>query len=225
MSFEKVIIGNAELYCGDCMEVLPTLGKVDAVITDPPYGIGFKYTDSYKDRGGEAYIEMMRMLAPYKKAILQYPEETMKYLVPLYGAPDECFAWCYNSNIARQFRLWSFWKLDVDFKRVKVPSKNPDDARVNSMVSHYDWTTEYQQVKNVSSEKTDHPCQISSNLMRLVISFLECGDIVDPFMGSGTTGVACMNLDRKFIGIELEPKYFDIACKRIEQAQQQLKLF
>ena len=61
--------------------------------------------------------------------------------------------------------------------------------------------------------------QVSSNLMRLVISFLECGDIVDPFMGSGTTGVACINLDRKFIGIELEPKYFDIACKRIEQAQ------
>ena len=62
--------------------------------------------------------------------------------------------------------------------------------------------------------------------MNWSISFFpEAKTVLDPFMGSGTTGVACMNLGRKFIGIEKEPKYFDIACRRIEQAQQQLKLF
>lgn len=69
-----------------------------------------------------------------------------------------------------------------------------------------------------------HPTEKPETLMREIVSWT-CGDVIDPFMGSGTTGVACMNLGRKFIGIEIEPKYFDIACDRIEQAQKQQRLF
>jgi DNA modification methylase len=218
-------IGDATLYLGDCLDILPTLGPVDAVVTDPPYGIGFKYEATYKDAGGDRYVELLSVLKDKPLAVLQYPEEAMRYLVPLFGPPDECFIWVYNSNTNRQSRLWSFWNCDIDFRRVLVPAKNILDKRVNDKVAHYDWTAEFQQVKNVSEEKTDHPCQIPEGLMILIISFISAGIILDPFMGSGTTGVACARLGRKFIGIEIEPRYFEIACKRIKREYDQLALF
>ena len=220
-----VIIGNATLYLGDCREIIPTLTKVDAVVTDPPYGIGFVYGDKYSDRGGDDYMALLSALKGLPIVALQYPEETMRWLVPVFGPPDECFVWAYNANTPRQSRLWSFWGCDVDFKRVRVPAKNPTDPRVGQLVAHYDWTTDFQQVKNVSGEKEDHPCQIPTALVQLVLGFLKAQTILDPFMGSGTTGVSCMNLGRKFIGIEIEPKYFDIACRRIEDAQRQSRMF
>lgn len=219
-------IGDATLYLGDCLEILPTLGKVDCVVTDPPYGIGFNYGGPYVDAGGSAYVELLRPLCGYDLAILQYPEETMKYLVPLFGAPDECFVWAYNSNTARQSRLVSFWGCDVDFSQVRVPPKNPLDIRVSSNVSHYDWCSDIQQVKNISADKTDHPCQAPVALFDRIIRFMpSASTILDPFMGSGTTGVACANLGRKFIGIEINEQYFDIACKRVQKAYDQPDLF
>jgi site-specific DNA-methyltransferase (adenine-specific)/modification methylase len=72
----------------------------------------------------------------------------------------------------------------------------------------------------------DHPTQKPIAVMEWCLSFLpDCQTILDPFMGSGTTGVACAKLGRKFIGIEIEPRYFDIACKRIEDAYKQPDLF
>jgi DNA modification methylase len=80
-----------------------------------------------------------------------------------------------------------------------------------------------------ASEKGEsyHPCQKPVALQTWVLGlrWTPQGTILDPFMGSGTTGVACMNLGRKFIGIEIEPKYFDIACERIAQAQKQIRMF
>lgn len=215
---EEILAEGVRLILGDCREILPTLGKVDAVVTDPPYGIGFKYDGSYADLGGSKYIELLSALKPYPRCLLHYPEETMRYFVPLFGPPSECYSWVYNSNTARQSRLFSYWDIDVDFGRVKLPAKNPTDPRVAALVTSYDWTGDFQQVKNVSAEKTDHPCQIPSALMERVIRFMDADVIVDPFTGSGTTGVAAVKLGRKFIGIEVEPKYFDIACKRIEAA-------
>lgn len=219
-------IGNCKLYLGDCREILPTLGNVDAVVTDPPYGIGFEYDGEYEDFGGKKYQELMSHLRPFSKVILQYPEETMRDLVPLFGAPNDCYFWCYNSNTNRQTRMWSFWGLNPDWESVKQPCKNPTDGRVNAFVKSYDWCADLQQVKNVSQEKTPHPCQVPVELLNRIIGLLPDAQIVlDPFMGSGTTGVACINLGRKFIGIEREPKYFDIACKRIETAYKQPRLF
>lgn len=218
------IIGNATLYLADCREVLPTLSGC-TVVTDPPYGIGYAYGEAYRDKGGDEYMALLSALRGFPLAVLQYPEETMRWLVPVFGPPDECFVWAYNANTARQSRLWSFWGCDVDFKRVKVPAKNPTDPRVSALVSHYDWTTDFQQVKNVSGEKEDHPCQIPVALVERIIAFIEADTICDPFMGSGTTGVACANAGRRFVGVEVEPRYFDIACKRIAAAQSQQRLF
>lgn len=214
------------LYLGDCREVLPFLphDRV-AVVSDPPYGINYQYGDAYDDNGGEAYKALLEALKPFPRCLLQYPEETMKVFVTMFGAPDEVFTWCYNANTARQSRLFSFWGLDVDFGRVLVPAKNPTDSRVASRVSSYDWTADFQQIKNVSLEKTDHPCQVPTALMLRIIRFIEAETIIDPFMGSGTTGVAAIQAGRKFTGIEIEPAYFDIARRRIEEVLQQPDMF
>ena len=218
-------IGDATLYCGDYRDVLPTLGKVDAVVTDPPYGIGFNYKGQYKDDGGVNYQQLVCNLTNYPRVVLQYPEETMRFLVPLWGAPDDCYAWCYNSNTMRQFRLWSFWGIKPQWANVPTPAKNPTDARVANTVRSYDWCSDIQQVKNVTNEKTDHPCQIPEELVCRIVLLTGSYTILDPFMGSGTTGVACARLGRSFIGIELEPRYFDIACRRIEAEYRQPRMF
>ena len=226
MSFETVIIGDCTLIRGDCMEVLPTLGKYDAVITDPPYGIGFKYDGEYVDVGGEPYIEFMSSFNHIPSCILQYPEEMISLIVPAFGNPNKIITWCYNSNTARQHRQIGFFGLKPDLTKLKFPAKNLGDARVNALVSSYDWWSDIQQVKNVSKEKTEHPCQAPLELYRRIITVLpDAENILDPFLGSGTTGVAAIQLGRKFTGIEREPKYFDIACKRIEQAYAQGRLF
>ena len=107
--------------------------------------------------------------------------------------------------------------------KVKQPYKNPNDKRIKQLVANgskgtdiYDWW-EVQQVKNVSKEKTAHPCQMPLKVMENIIGILpEDYTIIDPFMGSGTTGVACRNLGRDFIGIEMSKEYFNIAKERIE---------
>ena len=222
---EEVIIKDCRLILGDCRDVLPTLGKFDALISDPPYGIGFKYTGEYQDNGGNDYLELLNVFKGRACALLQYPEETMRYFVPLLGVPNECVAWCYNANTQRQFRLWSFFGIKPDFNEYKIPCKNPTDKRVSPLVRGYDWFSDIQQVKNVSDEKTDHPCQVPVDSMVRIISISCAKTICDPFMGSGTTGVACANMGRKFTGIERERKYFDIACERIENAYRQERLF
>jgi DNA modification methylase len=219
-----VIIGDATLYLGDCREILPTLGKVDAVVTDPPYGIGFKYS-SYDDVGGSQYMQMISVLKGYPLALLQYPEEMMRYIVPILGAPDDCFIWCYNSMNERQSRIWGFWGIVPDWYQVYQEPKNPFDKRIVKNPRHYDWCADLQQVKNVSEDKTSHPCQLPTELVKRIIKFTKAEIVLDPFMGSGTTGVACAKLGRKFIGIEIDPGYFAIACKRIEQAYSQPDFF
>ena len=231
---EVVTIGNATLYHGDCLEILsvfkvrqhgPTLPFIESVVTDPPYGIGFKYGDSYEDAGDESYIEMLCNFQGVPMALLQYPEEMMSLVVPALGPPDEVLAWCYPSNLKRQFRLWGLWGLKADFSKVKQKCRNPESSKVKSLlVDSYDWW-EQPQVKNVSTEKSAHPCQIPVSSVERVLKLTGVWNVLDPFMGSGTTGVACANLGLQFIGIEIERKYFDIACERIEAAQAQQRLF
>ena len=221
-----LVIGDATLYLGDCMDILPTLPKVDAVITDPPYGIGFKYDGEYVDVGGEPYIEFMSSFNHIPSCILQYPEEMISLIVPAFGNPNKIITWCYNSNTARQHRQVGFFGLKPDLTKLKFPAKNLGDARVNALVSSYDWWSDIQQVKNVSKEKTEHPCQAPLELYRRIITVLpDAKNILDPFLGSGTTGVAAIQLGRKFIGIEREERYFQIACERISNAVAQGQLF
>jgi site-specific DNA-methyltransferase (adenine-specific)/modification methylase len=205
----KEIIGNATLYLGDCLEVLPTLPKVDAVITDPPYGIErFKKGSLRFDKNGE-----------YPNGILwdNKPEQsTLDSLVSL--APEAIIWGANNFNLptSEYFFVWdkqqtvdNFASAELAYTNIKVPAK----------VFRYSIHQHNQRLEK------DHPTQKPVALMLWCLSFTDAQMILDPFMGSGTTGVACMNLGRKFIGIEIEPKYFDIACERIENAQRQERLF
>ncbi len=218
-------IGDCTLYHGDCLEIIPTLDKVDAVVTDPPYGIGFKYDGEYDDLGGTEYQKLISPLKGLPTALLQYPEEMMRLVCPVLGPPDEVLAWVYGSNLPRQLRLWGFWGCDVDPKRSTQLARNPECSKVKNInVSGYDWR-EIPQTKNTSKEKTDHPCQLPLRVAVWVLECLNANLVADPFMGSGTTGVACVKAGKRFIGIEREAKYFDIACRRIEETYQQPDMF
>lgn len=221
-------IGNATLYLGDCREILPTLPKVDAVITDPPYGVGFKY---------ESHIDSIDGYIQWLWPIIESSEALCSPSSPV-------FVWQSATNI-RHLSQWfpREWRL-------LVTAKNFVQMRPTAMQWSFDpvvcwWTagdkpwaagTASKDVINVNTApmianpaniEKGHPCPRNLDLLVHVISQWVRPDSTcfDPFMGSGTTGVAAMQLGRKFIGIEIEPKYFDIACERIENAQRQERLF
>jgi len=220
-----------KLYNADCLDILKDMPNksVDLVLTDPPYNIGYTYEQYDDNLTEESYIELLSEFQyPYKTVMIHYPEEMMKYLCPALGNPDEIMAWCYNSNLPRQFRLIGFWNCSPDKTKVLQPYKNPKDKRILQTTKNgskgakiYDWFSDIQYVKNVSKEKTIHPCPVPVELMkRIILMTTKPDDIVlDPFMGSGTTGVACKLLNRSFIGIEIDKKYFELAKRRIDNTE------
>lgn len=213
-----------KIYNSRFQDSLYDLPKIDMIVTDPPYNINFKYGE-YKDSMTEnEYIEMISLFKNYPLAIIHYPEETMKYFVPALGVPKEVAVWCYNSNLPKQSRLINFYNCNVDFKKVKQPYKNLNDKRIQERIANgsegtrlYDWFSDIQLVKNVSKEKSNHPCPVPVKLMeRIILLTTNEGDtVLDPFMGSGTTAIACMNTNRKYIGFEIDKNYYDESIKRI----------
>ncbi len=221
-----------EIYHGDCKEIYPEIkSKVDIVITDPPYNINFKYNKYNDDLSDNDYINLISIFKGMPMAICQYPEETMRFIAPALGVPDEVLAWCYSSNINRQFRLINIYNKKVMFDRVKQPYKNPTDKRVKKIINKqisngeepgtrmYDWFSDIQLEKNVNKKRTGniHPCPLPLKLLeRLIILTTNEGDtVLDPFLGSGTTMLACKNLGRNCIGIELDKEYIDYAVTRM----------
>ena len=221
----REVIGACELYLGDCREVLPTLGKVDAVVTDPPYGIGYVKGAGGRNPPGRRGPQHARLRRNIEAIAGDHePFDPTPWLmfsnVILFGA----------DHFAQQLPRgrWLVWdKLDGmasfdSFSDVEVAWQNRTGA---ARIFRHMWKGICQ-----ASEKDDvrlHPTQKPAALMRWCIEQLsaDCETILDPFMGSGTTGVACVKLGRRFIGIEIEPNYFDIACRRIEAATQQPDLF
>lgn len=198
------LIGDATLYLGDCMDILPTLPKVDAVITDPPYGIKANKQTLGKgkkqfDRGGD------------------WDDSVPELALCIAAAPLVCF-WGGNYFTAQlqPTNDWLIWhKLNDGRSFSECELAWTNFGRQTRHLQHH-W----------SGEEKAHPTQKPLPVMHWCIE--QAGNpetILDPFMGSGTTGVAAIQLGRKFIGIEREPKYFDIACKRIEQAVAQGQLF
>jgi site-specific DNA-methyltransferase (adenine-specific)/modification methylase len=202
----KVEIGDATLYLGDCMEILPTLDKVDAVITDPPYGLGKRM------QGGTwgAKTEFKEMV------IWDNAPPEVKNLIELANMADIAVFWGGNYYGLPPSRCWLVWD-----KQNAVPTMS--DCEIA-------WTSLDANTKRFSHPVgrilNGHPSEKPLQLMRWSIDVVKAkGIIFDPYMGSGTTGVAAIQMGRKFIGIEREPKYFDIACKRIEQASKQVDMF
>lgn len=218
-----------DLRQGDCLELIYKIcqeyntDKI-AIVTDPPFNIKYKY-NSYKDNLSEdEYYDMLgEILKDFKSVVIHYPENLYKIAFQIGKFPERVVSWVYNSNTARQHRDIAFFDIKPDFKKVRQPYKNLKDKRIQKRMAEgktgaklYDWWN-INQVKNVSKEKTEHPCQMPIEVMKNIIGILPDDYIIlDPFMGSGTTGVACKELGRDFIGIELDDKYFNIAKKRIE---------
>lgn len=215
------------MYNKNFEDVLYEIDEDFTIITDPPYNIKYKYNEYSDDLTEKEYIKMIGSLQSYKLAIIHYPEESMKYFVPALGIPDEVNVWAYNSNLpGRQSRLINYYNTKPDYTKVLQPFKNPNDKRIKAQIAKgkkgvrsYDWFSDIQMVKNVSKLDFNHPCPVPVKLMERIIKLTtQKGDlVVDPFAGSGTTAVACMNTGRRFIGAEIDTLYFDMANERIAE--------
>lgn len=199
-------IGSARLILGDCREVLPTLPKVDAVITDPPFGLGDKM------QGGTwgAKVGFKEMLVWDSEA------PSVDLLLQIVAMGKHCVMWGGNYFGLPPSRCWLVWD-----KSNAVPTMADVELA---------WTNLDKPAKRfrgmVGRAEYGHPTQKPLSLMYWTLEQVgPAQTILDPFMGAGTTGVACAQLGRSFIGIEREPKYFDIACRRIEDAQRQGRMF
>jgi site-specific DNA-methyltransferase (adenine-specific) len=214
-----------DLIFGDCIEILPKL-NIDydktIFVSDPPFNIGYHY-ETYKDNMTEDdyYTFLSDVFGTNKQVIIHYPEALYRHSYNIGVFPDKVVSWVYNSNTAKQHRDIGFFGVCPNFRKIGQDYKNPSDKRIAKRIAEgktarlYDWW-EINQVKNVSSEKTEHPCQMPYEVMRRIIGILPDGyTIIDPFMGSGTTALACQELGRDFIGIELDEKYFEISKLRL----------
>lgn len=202
-------IGNATLYLGDCREILPTLPKVDAVITDPPYGIG-EHGGGFRGRKGQN-IRVHENLGWDKMR----PEPETFALILAAAPMHIIWGGNYFADMLPPSKGWLYWQklMGGDFADGELAWTSRDKA-----------LREF--TKCPKGQGAEHPTQKPVALMEWCIGFFPGAEtVLDPFMGSGTTGVACANLGRAFIGIEREPKYFDIACERIYNAYRQSTLF
>jgi len=219
---DKVVLsdGAAILYNADCRIILPTLGKVDAVVTDPPYNAAKGYGPGNDDLPEEEYAEMMQQITTLAQAIAsnqfwvapRYQMSLWLQLLP--GAHIVVI----RRGASGPLRHWwsDQFETALAIGRPNRPERDLwDDIRLKG--EGYFFT----------EDTFDHPGYTPYKIMaRAVELFSASGQtILDPFMGSGTTGVACARLGRKFIGVEIEDKFFRIACERIKRELDQLKMF
>ncbi len=213
-------IGDCVLYLGDCLDVLPTLaaGSVDAVVTDPPYNSGVKYASYSDDLPLDEYWSWLVRCIDEMRRI-------SKGIVIIKHSAFKMGDWLTNIGKCRPV-IW--------YKPFS------SGYRLNGFATHFEplWVVQGKTVawsKDVlihnagacNREKSaGHPAQMPESLARELVSVCaaEGATVLDPFMGSGTTGVACVQTGRKFIGIEIDPTYFDIACRRIAAAYEQPRL-
>ena len=206
---EKVTIGNCELWHGDCREVLPLLPKHDLLLTDPPYGIG-EDGGRFRDRkgGGHRVLERMGWDSERPSAWVFGLMQEKADSVVIWGGN-------YFADLLPASKGWLYWNklMGGDFSDGELAWTNLDRA-----LRHFQYCNK--------EHGKEHPTQKPLPLMEWCLSFFpEAQTVLDPFMGSGTTGVACARMGLQFVGIERERKYFEIACERITRAYAQPRLF
>lgn len=216
---KHVKIGDCDLYLGDCLEVMPLLGKVDACITDPPYGIG-------ADKGFEGFGGFGTPIArkQYKGNWddSRPPKEVFDTILE-WTKCAVIFGGNYFTDLLPVGRHWFVWDKKntmPTFSDCELAWSNIDRKSVKLLTYEYNGLIG-------KREKREHPTQKPVEVMSWCIQKLPKGMdvIIDPFLGSGTTMVACAKLGRKGIGIELDPEYFEIAVKRVQEAYDQPDLF
>jgi site-specific DNA-methyltransferase (adenine-specific) len=236
----KEIIGDCTLYLGDCMSVMPTLGKVDAVVTDPPFE-------------KEAHTAVRRTQKSIKSDVPDAMDfaaitEEMRDFIPAWCRIN-CEGWLLAFCQVEAVSMWrdSMEEAKLKYKRGMAWVKPDSSPQFNGQgpaqgyeciatawcgVGKSSWngggkrgvfTHLTNQPDRHGVHKTEKPIPLMRELLTL---FSSDGDtILDPFMGSGTTLVACAKLGRSGIGIELDEDYFNIACERVEKAYSQADLF
>jgi site-specific DNA-methyltransferase (adenine-specific) len=211
-----------QLINGDCLQVLPTLPdkSVDAVVTDPPYGIGFKY--SQHDDNPFEYEAMMKEVVGQTERI----NKGMSFYWQAMLNADKWHRW-----FPPGFRLFAACKGFVQYRPTQIQySFDPvifwGDFDGEPSVYKKDWHIQKLAPFGTGRERIEHPCPRPLGQVRYIVEISSHpGDtILDPFMGSGTTGVACVQTGRNFIGIEIDPGYFEIAERRIAEAQLQVRM-
>lgn len=215
-------IGDATLYLGDCREIIPSIPMADAVVTDPPYGIG-------ADRNLRANKQHGKAAAPsrdYGDAEWDSAPPDEDLLEMVIAAGRYSILWGGNYFNVQPSSCWLVWDkengtngyADCELAWTNIPQA----------VRRIKWRSAGMLQQDMANkEERIHPTQKPTEVMRWSIEKLPpgCKTILDPFMGSGTTGVAALGLGRRFIGIEREPKYFDIACRRVEDANNRPDMF
>ncbi len=211
MSYKRkeTLAEGVELILGDCLDVLPTLGRFDAVVTDPPYGIG-EDGGACRTRGRPGYAKHEA-----KGWDANRPPNAVFEAILRHSDAQVIWGGNYFADLLPPKMGWLYWQklMGGDFSDGELAWTSRDRA-----------LREF--TKCPKGMDKAHPCEKPVSLMCWSIGFFSAArTICDPFMGSGTTGVAALQLGRKFIGIEMDPGYFDIACKRIEEAWRQPRLF
>lgn len=221
------VIGNATLHLGDCAEILPTLPRVAVVITDPPYGIG-ESSRKNASRGkpfGSGRQGQSRIAAATDYGHYDWDRKppTDEQMAAVVAAGERAVIWGGNYfGLPRQTK-WLVWdKINSgDFADCELAWTNLGGA---VRIFRHMWNGMLRDSER--GVPRVHPTQKPVPLMKWCIEQAKAsGSVLDPFMGSGTTGVACADMRVPFIGIEVDERYFDIACRRIEDAQRQERLF
>ena len=219
MTVREERIGAHRLFLGDCRDVLPTLGRVDAVVTDPPYGMAYKSgfaTDQLWSGGREIAGDNT---TEARDAVLDWAGER----------PCLCFG-TWRIERPRQTKMVLVWNKGgaLGMGDLSIPWK-PDHEEIyvlgKGFVGRRDCGSVlyHPPVQSMAKNGRVHPTEKPVGLMKMLLQKVP-GVVLDPFMGSGTTGVAAVQMGRSFIGIELDPQYFDIACRRIDEATRQPRL-
>jgi site-specific DNA-methyltransferase (adenine-specific) len=216
-------IGGQRLILGDCLAVMPLLGKVDAVVTDPPYGINFVHGGN--DNSGIGKGAYATKFAGVKIAGDAGPFDPS----PILSMSECCIVWGANhfADKMPSTASWLIWDKRAasghtnDFADCEIAWANYGGvARI--FRHHWDGMMKASERGQPRVHPTQKPVAVMEWCLRLIPN---AETILDPFMGSGTTLVACQRMGRNGIGIEIDPDYFDIACKRVDEATRQPGLF
>lgn len=211
-------IGNATLYLGDCLSMMPAFDGIPAVVTDSPYGVPVMVNTGFGKRGGAVKKDGRNWG--------EFAGNDQPFDPVPWAQFHECLLWGANHFAHRlpEIGRWLVW----DKRCGVIPERTQADCEMA-------WVKGYGAARMIrflwdgicQDEKKGaryHPTEKPEAVMRWCLGFIDSRVVLDPFMGSGSTGVACMQLGRKFVGVEIDEAYFNVACERIENAQRQQRL-